>query len=90
MTEKTENPTATNSSANTTASKAMNATRYAIATTSVFVATMSMAHAEDVAIDFSPGLTGVAIIAGLIAAGQSKALPTYAAWGVRKVLSMFR
>lgn len=42
------------------------------------------------AIDLTTGLGGVAVIGGLIASGQLKAMPTYAAWGIKKALSMLR
>lgn len=44
----------------------------------------------DASIDLTTGLAGVAIVGGLMAAGTLKAVPTYAAWGIRKALSMLR
>lgn len=51
---------------------------------------LSQAHAEDVAIDLTTGLAGVAVVGGLMAAGGLKAVPTYVSWGIRKALSMLR
>lgn len=48
---------------------------------------MAMANTD---IDLTTGLAGVGIVAGLLAAGQLKALPTYVAWGIKKALSMLR
>lgn len=59
----------------------------------VILATVAPAFAEDaagVSIDLTTGLAGVAIIGGILAAGSLKALPTYAAWGIKKALSMLR
>lgn len=41
-------------------------------------------------IDLTPGLTGVAIVSGLLAVGSIKALPTFVAWGIKKALSLLR
>ncbi|MBF7686585.1 hypothetical protein I2F17_12230 [Acinetobacter sp. B10A] len=46
--------------------------------------------ADSTVIDLTTGLGGVAVLGGLMAAGQLKALPTYAAWGIKKALSMLR
>lgn len=65
----------------------------AVIGTAVVFSTMSSAFAaesEAVSIDLTTGLAGVAIIAGIMAAGGLKALPTYAAWGVKKALAMLR
>lgn len=65
--------------------------RIAMATGVVLVSTATAFAAEgDTSIDLTPGLAGVAIIGGLMAAGTLKALPTYTAWGIRKALSMLR
>lgn len=60
----------------------------------VTVGTMTLAHAEEaggIAIDLTTGAVAtVAVIGGLMASGTLKALPTYAAWGIRKALSMLR
>lgn len=58
----------------------------------VGLSTMPMAFADSgtVDIDLTTGLAGVAVITGLIASGTLKALPTYAAWGIKKALSMLR
>ncbi|WP_151753901.1 hypothetical protein [Acinetobacter soli] len=44
----------------------------------------------DTNIDLTTGLASVAVVAGLMATGTLKALPTYVAWGIRKALSMLR
>ena len=44
----------------------------------------------DVNLVVSGGLASVAVIAGLMASGSLKALPTYVAWAIRKGLSMLR
>lgn len=74
------------------ASKAVQtAKRLAMTTGVVLVSTATAFAAEgDTSIDLTTGLAGVAIIGGLMAAGSLKALPTYAAWGIRKALSMLR
>lgn len=41
-------------------------------------------------IDLTTAVTGVAIVAGLLAAGSLKAVPTYAGWGIKKALAMLR
>jgi len=57
----------------------------------VLVSTATAFAAEgDTSIDLTTGLAGVAIIGGLMASGTLKALPTYAAWGIKKALSMLR
>ena len=73
-------------------SKVVETAKRVAMTTGVVLATTSMAFAEGeaVSIDLTPGLAGVAIIAGLMSAGGLKALPTYAAWGIKKALSMLR
>lgn len=50
----------------------------------------AFAESEAVSIDLTTGLAGVAIIGGIMAAGALKAVPTYAAWGIKKALSMLR
>ena len=50
----------------------------------------AFAETEAVSIDLTTGLAGVAIIGGILAAGTLKAVPTYAAWGIKKALSMLR
>lgn len=64
----------------------------ALVGTAVFIGstTMALAEGEAVSIDLTTGLAGVAIVAGIMAAGGLKALPTYAAWGVKKALAMLR
>lgn len=58
----------------------------------VGLSTMPFAFADTGAIDIdlTTGLAGVAVIGGLVASGTLKALPTYAAWGIKKALSMLR
>ncbi|RKG29059.1 hypothetical protein [Acinetobacter tianfuensis] len=61
----------------------------------VTTGTMALAHAEEassgISIDLTTGAVAtVTVVAGLMAAGSLKALPTYAAWGIRKALSMLR
>lgn len=63
--------------------------------TGVILGTTALAHAEEastgVNIDLTTGVVAtVSVIAGLMASGSLKALPTYAAWGIRKALSMLR
>lgn len=64
--------------------------RVVLASAMAVTALPAFASEGDVSIDLTTGLAGVAIIAGLMAAGSLKALPTYAAWGIRKALSMLR
>lgn len=64
--------------------------RVVLASAMAVTALPAFAAEGDVSIDLTTGLAGVAIIAGLMAAGSLKALPTYAAWGIRKALSMLR
>lgn len=73
-------------------SKAVQTAKRLAMTTGVVLATTATAFAAegDTSIDLTTGLAGVAIIGGLMAAGTLKALPTYAAWGIRKALSMLR
>lgn len=75
-------------------SKAVEAVKRVAMATGVVLATTGMAFAEGegggVQIDLTTGLAGVAIIAGLMAAGGLKALPTYAGWGIKKALAMLR
>ena len=57
----------------------------------VALSVMSAAHAETgEAIDLTTGLGAIAVVGGLMASGSLKAVPTYAAWGIRKALSMLR
>ena len=61
----------------------------------VTVGTTSIAFAEEAGsntvIDLTTGAVAtVTVLAGLMASGSLKALPTYAAWGIRKALSMLR
>lgn len=64
----------------------------AVALVTVGTTSMAFAAEGDVSIDLTTGgaLAGVSIIAGLMASGSLKAVPTYAAWGIRKALSMLR
>jgi len=73
-------------------SKAVQTAKRIAMTTGVVLATTATAFAaeDDTSIDLTTGLAGVAIVGGLMAAGGLKALPTYAAWGIRKALSMLR
>lgn len=73
-------------------SKAVQTAKRIVMTTGVVLATTATAFAAegDTSIDLTTGLAGVAIVGGLMAAGTLKALPTYAAWGIRKALSMLR
>lgn len=77
---------------NANASKAVQtAKRIAMTTGVVLVSTATAFAAEgDTTIDLTTGLAGVAIIGGLMASGTLKALPTYAAWGIKKALAMLR
>lgn len=77
---------------NANASKAVQtAKRIAMTTGVVLVSTATAFAAEgDTKIDLTTGLAGVAIIGGLMASGTLKALPTYAAWGIKKALAMLR
>ena len=65
-----------------------------IATTAILtVGLPAIAFAEDGGTEINlvtAAVTGVAVIGGIVAAGALKAVPTYAAWGVRKALSMLR
>lgn len=62
----------------------------------VTVGTTSIAFAEEASggntvIDLTTGAVAtVTVLGGLMASGSLKALPTYAAWGIRKALSMLR
>lgn len=73
-------------------SKAVQTAKRIAMTTGVVLATTATAFAAEggTSIDLTTGLAGVAIVGGLMAAGGLKALPTYAAWGIRKALSMLR
>lgn len=73
-------------------SKAVQTAKNLAMTAGVILVTTAPAFAAegDVSIDLTTGLAGVAIIAGLMSAGGLKALPTYAAWGIKKALSMLR
>ena len=75
-------------------SRLMTAARNVAATTGVALISVGTAFAEEAggsySIDLTAAVTGVAIIAGLMAAGSLKAVPTYAGWGIRKALSMLR
>lgn len=65
--------------------------RIAMTTGVVLVSTAPVfAAGESTSIDLTTGLAGVAIIGGLMASGTLKALPTYAAWGIKKALAMLR
>lgn len=72
--------------------KAKTASKQALTALGVVLISTATAFAAegDTSIDLTPGLAGVAIIGGLMAAGALKALPTYAAWGIKKALSMLR
>ncbi|KAA8730792.1 hypothetical protein F4V57_14670 [Acinetobacter qingfengensis] len=43
---------------------------------------------EGGAVDLSAGVATVTIVAGLLAIGAIKAVPTYTTWGIRKALSL--
>lgn len=58
--------------------------------TGAVLATASVPAFANTDIDLTTGLAGVGIVAGLLAAGQMKALPTYVSWGIKKALSMLR
>lgn len=79
---------------NKTIDRLLTAGKALAATTGVTLIGMSAAFAEEAgqsySIDLTAAVTGVAIIAGLMAAGSLKAVPTYAGWGIRKALSMLR
>lgn len=78
---------------NQTAKKAVQLAKQAAMATGVVLVTTATAFAAangDVAIDFTTGLAGVAIVGGLLSAGGLKAVPTYVGWGIKKALSMLR
>ena len=77
---------------NQTAKKAVQTAKKLAMTVGVVMATTATAFAADgdVAIDFTTGLAGVAIVGGLLSAGGLKAVPTYVGWGIKKALSMLR
>lgn len=77
---------------NQTAKKAVQTAKKLAMTAGVVMATTATAFAADgdVAIDFTTGLAGVAIVGGLLSAGGLKAVPTYVGWGIKKALSMLR
>lgn len=64
--------------------------KIAVLVTALSVSSIALADDTATSIDLTTGLAGVAILGGLMAAGSLKALPTYAAWGIRKALSMLR
>lgn len=72
--------------------KILAAGRQGLMVVGVGLSTMPFAFADTgaVDIDLTTGLAGVAVIGGLVASGTLKALPTYAAWGIKKALSMLR
>lgn len=72
--------------------KAFATAKNVLLSTGVVLLSTSTAFAAegDVSIDLTTGLAVVAITGGLLAAGSLKALPTYAAWGIKKALSMLR
>ena len=73
-------------------SKAVQTAKRLAMSAGVVLASTATAFAADgdVSIDLTTALGGVLIIGGLMAAGTLKAMPTYAAWGIRKALSMLR
>ena len=73
-------------------SKAFQTVKGIVMTTGVVLVSTATAFAAegDTTIDLTTGLAGVAVIGGLMASGALKALPTYAAWGIKKALSMLR
>ncbi|MDN5695180.1 MAG: hypothetical protein L0G61_00610 [Staphylococcus equorum] len=73
-------------------SKALQVAKNVVISAGVILVATSPAFAAETAtsIDLTTGLAGVAIIGGLMASGTLKALPTYAAWGIKKALSMLR
>ena len=81
-----------NQEVKTSKNKVAQVAKNALAATGVALLTIAPAFAADeaVSIDLSTAVTGVAILAGLLAAGSLKAVPTYAGWGIKKALAMLR